>query len=336
MKRVKIACVGTNGHQIVGLLKGVDTAQLVGVAEFSDAHWAESRKACPEALADAVRYGTLEELLRKADCELVSLCGARRDEQAKAILACLAAGKHVLAEKPLCTSIADLGAIQRAAAKAGRRVWAMLPMVYAPIFQEFAEIVKRGEIGEVGHVFAQKSYKFGGKRPQDRGIDGGIIQAAIHAVSFIRSTTELEVAEISAMESAVGNDKPGQLQVELAINARLSNGALCQIVTNYLNPTIAPWWGNDQLRIFGTGGLLEVADGLTRANLFLPGGIERRELGPQHPNYIPFLLDELLTGRPCALTTRDSIRCTQIVLEAQASAVAGGTVRKLKFDEPGV
>lgn len=333
MKRVKIGCVGTNGHQIIGLLKGVEAAHLVGVAEFSDTHWAEYRKACPEVVAKAERFESLEDLLRKTDCELVSLCSARRDQQAKAILACLAAGRHVLAEKPLCTSIEDLGAIQRAAAKAGRRVWAMLPMIYAPIFQEFGEIVKRGEIGEVGHVFAQKSYKFGGKRPQDRGVDGGIIQAAIHAVSFIRSTTGLEFAEISAMESAVGNDKPGNLQVELAITARLSNGALCQIVSNYLNPGTAPWWGNDQLRIFGTRGMLEAVDGLTRGCLYLSRGNEQRDLGPQHSNYMPSLLAELRDGEPCALTMRDSIRCTKIVLEAQASATDSGKPRKLLFDD---
>lgn len=329
VKQIKIACVGTNGHQIAGLLKGLKHARLVGVAE--NAHVADYRKAYPGVMSSATVYSSLDELLARCDCDLVSLCCARRDQQAKHILACLAAGRHVLAEKPLCTSVADLAKIRRAAKKARRKVWAMLTMVNVPILVEMQRRVRKGEIGEVAQVFAQKSYKFGGNRPQDRGVDGGIIQAAIHAVSFIRSTTGLEFAEVSAMENSIGNNKKGNLQIEFAINARLSNGALCHITTNYLNPDCAPWWGNDQLRIFGTRGMVEAVDGLTRASFYVGKKPELRSLQAVHPNYLPLLLNEIATGKPAHFSMEDSLRCTQIVLEAQRSASAGGKIRRLRF-----
>lgn len=333
MRQVKVACVGTNGHQIVGLWDGLDSAKLTGLAEFDRDRLAALQRGHPRVLEGVPQFDSLAELLANCECELVSVCSARRDGQAEDILACLSAEKHVLAEKPLCTTLHDLRAIRDASARACRNVWAMLPMRYAPIFQEFERRVRAGEIGEVGQVLAQKSYKFGGNRPQDRGIDGGIIQAAVHAVSFVRSTTGLEFSAVAALDSAVGNDKTGNLQVEFAMTARLRNGALCQIVSNYLNPDTAPWWGNDQLRIFGTRGMLEVTDGLTRAALYLPTGAEHREIKPDHGSYLPDLIAQVASGKPAKLSPEDSFRCTRIAIEAQLSARDNGALRPLEWSE---
>lgn len=331
MRPVPVACVGVNGHQIVGLLKGLVSARLVGVAEFGAPALSNYRQAYPKTMDGVAVFSSLDELLQKTDCELVSICSARRDQQAKQILACLAAGRHVLAEKPLCTSLDDLRKIRRTAKQAKRNVWAMLAMVSVPVFRDFRDRIRKGALGEIAQVYAQKSYKFGGNRPQDRGVDGGIIQAAIHAVSAVRFTTGLEFREVSAMESAIGNTKKGNLQVEFAINARLSNGGLCQITTNYLNPNCAPWWGNDQLRIFGTRGMIEAVDGLSKAAFYVGRKVEARPLKVEHPNYLPLLLRDIATGRPAHFSMEDSFRCTQIVLEAQLSASAAGKVRLLRF-----
>jgi predicted dehydrogenase len=330
MKQIKIAAVGSNGHQIIPLLKGLDSAKLVAIAEFDPAREAEWKKDCPEVMA-APRFDSLETVLSKTDCQLISLCSTRRDQQARQILACLAAGRHVLAEKPLCTSLEDLEAIRAAAPRANRKVWAMLTMINLPVFREFERRIRGGELGEIGQVFAQKSYKLGGKRPQDRGVDGGIIQAAIHAVSYVRSTTGLEFAAVSAVESAVGNPQPGRLQMEFAMTARLSNGALCQIVSNYLNPASVPFWGNDQLRIWGTRGMIESVDGLTKSAVYLPNEIQRLDVPSSYPNYLADLLNELITGQPASLTMEDSFRCTQIVLEAQRSVHEAAATRSIRF-----
>jgi len=331
MKRINVAVVGSNGHQILGLLDGLKGARLVGMAEFSPTLIRQLGKRHPSVVESARRFRSLEEMLTRTDCTLVSLCAGRRDQQARQIITCLNAGRHVLAEKPLCTSLSDLKKICIAARRARRTVWAMLTMQNLPLFRSIRKRIKSGAIGEVGHVFAQKSYKFGGNRPQDRGVDGGIIQAAIHAISFVRSTTGLEFTEISARESSVGNRKKGNLQVEFAITAKLSTGALCQIITNYLNPDSAPWWGNDQLRIWGTKGMIEAVDGLTRAADYTPRGVRRQNEKVLHSNYLRDLLREIATGMPAPLTMEDSLRCTQIALEAQLSATSHGLWRILRF-----
>src|ERR1051325_3687748 len=142
MRQVKIAAVGSNGHQIIASLGGVETARLVGIAELNPG-LSDWQKAYPEILAGVPHFDALEDLLRATDCDLVSLCSARRDQQAKQILACLAAGRHVLAEKPLCTSLDDLAKIRRAAKIARRKVWAMLAMVNVPIFVEMQRHVRK-------------------------------------------------------------------------------------------------------------------------------------------------------------------------------------------------
>ena len=66
----------------------------------------------------------------------------------------LAAGKHVLCEKPLATNHADAASMARAAEDSG--VINMVNLTYrnVPALMEAARIVRRGEIGEVRHFEA--------------------------------------------------------------------------------------------------------------------------------------------------------------------------------------
>ena len=330
-KHINIAAVGSNGHQIIDLIFGLKTARLVAISNFDSVALSQIKKSYPKVLKGVPEYDSLDDVLNKSDCELVSLCSTRRDQQGDHILSCLKAGRHVLAEKPLCTSLEKLKEIRKIAQKKKLKVWAMMNMVYMPVFRNFEHLVRQGKIGEVVQVIAQKSYKFGSYRPQDRGIDGGIIQSAIHAISYVRSVTRLEFIEICAFENKVGNPGSGELQMAFALSARLSNGALCQISANYLNPNSMPQWGNDQLRIFGTRGMLEAVDSLTRVSFFSERKALRYDQKPEYPNYLSDLLKEVLTQKPAYLTMEDSLRCTEIAIEAQRSANEGGKMRCLSF-----
>jgi len=54
----------------------------------------------------AVTHGTLEAMLQEVDCDVVALgdCYGKRGQQA---ITALRAGKHVLADKPLCTRLRE-------------------------------------------------------------------------------------------------------------------------------------------------------------------------------------------------------------------------------------
>lgn len=330
MPGMKIACFGTNGHQIFGLVPRLSRARLVGVAGCPAERLAELKVKHPEAFADAAHFEGLGELLARSGAELVSICSARRDSQHEDVVRALEAGLHVYAEKPLATTASGLEVIRAAAGRSGREVRSMTGMVYSPVFREMRRLVETGELGRVVQVFAQKSYPYRDRRPQDVGTDGGLIQqAGVHAVSFVRYVTGLEFEELFARDTRLGNPKEGDLRMASQISARLTGGALCTILSNYLNPRGIGFWGNDQLRVFGTNGMAEAVDGLTRASV---------TVGDEKPRPIPIpegdavgdagLLGDyvahLLDGTEMLLSQEDSLMNTRVVVRAQESADGAG------------
>jgi len=332
MAELKVAFFGENGHQISHAIAKTPRARLVGVAGVDEARFEALRKELPEAYSQALLYGSLGKLLGKSGAELVSICSARRDEQHRHIVAALRGGLHVFAEKPLAVTMRGLDAVAEAAAKYGRVLRVMTGMIYAPAYRKMREVVASGALGAVVQAFAQKSYPYHDQRPQDRGVDGGLIeQAAVHAVSFVRYVTGLEFEELTARESSVGNPvQGGGLQMAAQISARMTGGALCAIVANYCNPKGVGFWGNDQLRVHGTRGFVESVDGNTRSLLALadakPGPLElpagKAEGDPLFTDFVSHLLDRT----PMLLSQADSIMNTRVVIRAQESATRGRTL----------
>lgn len=96
-------------------------------------------------------------LVGRDDVDLVDIC-TPGDTHAEIALAALAAGKHVLCEKPLANSVAEAEAMADAAADAaGRGVLAMVGFTYrrVPAIQLARKLVAEGRIGTVRHVRAQ-------------------------------------------------------------------------------------------------------------------------------------------------------------------------------------
>ncbi|QQQ78814.1 Gfo/Idh/MocA family oxidoreductase [Saccharothrix sp. 6-C] len=95
-------------------------------------------------------------LVARDDVGLVDIC-TPGDTHAEIALAALAAGKHVLCEKPLANTVAEAEAMAAAAEEAaGRGVRSMVAFNYrrVPAIALARKLVEEGRIGEVRHVRA--------------------------------------------------------------------------------------------------------------------------------------------------------------------------------------
>ena len=233
----------------------------------------------------------------------------------------LGAGKHVLAEKPMATTRSDLDVLRRACATSDRHLWTMLPMVYDPGFLGMKKIVQDGVIGEVVQVYALKSYPYHDSRPQEHEVDGGLLmQAGIHAVSLVGHVTGRTFEEVFAQETATGNPKSGELQMGATVACRLEGGALATVLCNYCNPPGIGYHGNDQIRVHGTKGMIELVDGFTRRRLV--AGNRAPESFPDVPpvrTYPQDMIDAVLDGSPTLLTEADGFHFTEVVIRARES-----------------
>ena len=285
---IGIGLYGENGHQVQELVRGNPRARVVAAAGFS-----------PRGLAGlgggVAGCNSLAELAARRDVELVSLCSPRRAEQARDAILCLQAGKHVYAEKPCALSEAELDEVVAAAGRAGKLFHEMAGTAFGQPYLAMREVVGSGRLGEIVQVLVQKSYPYFDKRPQDEGVDGGLLlQVGVHAVRMVEHVAGVRVRAVQAWETRLGNPAVGQLRMASAFQMGLENGGLATGIANYLNLPGVGVWGNEALTVFGTAGMVESHGGGQRTRLVIGekdwGALDVTKEGR---DYLEFVLDEI-------------------------------------------
>src|SRR3954466_1153498 len=155
---MKLGLIGLKGHQSVVLsgMKQLGGWEVVGVAE-TDAKEVERLKRDPQA-KNAIHFEDWRRLLDHTQIELCLVCdeNAARAEQ---LIALAKLGVHVVTEKPLTTTLADLKRVRAAWATAKGRLTMLPPMRHEPKYPTARRLVREGAIGEPVQASAQKSYR---------------------------------------------------------------------------------------------------------------------------------------------------------------------------------
>lgn len=138
-------------------------SQLVAIASRrAGAAQATLEKYAPqgfiEKYANSVQcYDDLEALIADANVEAI-YCPMANNEHAEWALKAINAGKHVLVEKPMALTVADIEAIEVAAIKHNVKVMEGFMYRFHPQHARVQEIVESGLIGDV--LSARASYSF--------------------------------------------------------------------------------------------------------------------------------------------------------------------------------
>jgi len=132
MGRVHANAVRAAGGRVVGIV-GSSRER----AELARAH-----------LGADPAFATLPELIDSVDVDTVHVCTPNHLHE-PVVQVALAAGKHVVCEKPLALDVAAATAMTEAASSAGRV--ATVPFVYRfhPVVREARERVRRGDLGQI-------------------------------------------------------------------------------------------------------------------------------------------------------------------------------------------
>jgi predicted dehydrogenase len=119
-------------------------AELVGAASSS----VSSSRAAAERLGLEAAFDSVAALVADPDIDVIHVCTPNATHAAIA-RAALEAGKHVICEKPLATSVTD--AAELVALAADRRLVAAVPFVYRfhPMAREARARIARGDIGRL-------------------------------------------------------------------------------------------------------------------------------------------------------------------------------------------
>jgi len=101
--------------------------------------------------ADAYRFAELRAMVERADVDVVFVLGPNALHREHALVA-IEAGRHVVVEKPLATTIADARSIVEFAARRGVVVGYAENQVFSPVIVEARERVASGALGRVRRV----------------------------------------------------------------------------------------------------------------------------------------------------------------------------------------
>jgi predicted dehydrogenase len=101
----------------------------------------------------------LEAVLGRADVHAVTICSTN-DTHAELAVAAAGAGKHIMMQKPMATTVADCDRIVAALEQAGVQYYQSHNLRFDPLHQAVKGLVERGEIGRIAIARRRHSHAF--------------------------------------------------------------------------------------------------------------------------------------------------------------------------------
>jgi len=328
---LRFAFAGFRHGHIFSLLEKVrrePECELVAACEHDPA----TREQLAASGKVAITHDSLEGMLAEVPCDVVAI-GDYYGARGSLAIQALTAGKHVILDKPVCTSLDELDRIESLAANKGLAVGCQLDLRVSPTLQTLRRVIHGGEIGDVLTVsFSGQHPLLYGTRPEWYflpGCHGGTINdIAIHAFDAIPWLTGRDIAEVVA--ARVWNGKTPQVptfQDCAQFMLRLDNGGGVLGDVSYLAPNrcgyaVRQYW---RFTVHGTKGMAEIRNGDPNVMVATDEDAQPRELpATADANARDYFRDFLacVAGREgeADLTTRCVFGAARLALTAQRTA----------------
>jgi len=209
MKKVKVLLLGSAfaaDLHMDAYARYPELVEIVGVVDKDPARI--DRLVSAYNLTNIKRYDDYVAAIADCECDLVDVC-LPNFLHADAAVKGLEAGRHVLVEKPLATTVEDAEGVVAASKKAGKHIYYAEDWLFAPAIVRALEVVASGKIGDVKYIRAQESHS-GSHSPFAQTIKfcggGSMVHLGIHPVAFVLSLKNNRWTELVAMTSGGGEN----------------------------------------------------------------------------------------------------------------------------------
>ena len=221
---VAVAGLGGWGPNLARSLAEARGARLTALCDLSPSRLAEAARRFPGARA----YLRMEDCLKDPSVQAVAVA-LPAASHAEAALACLRAGKDVLVEKPMATTLADARRMAAEARRRGRILGVGHTFEYNPAVDMIRRMVRRGELGRIQYALSRR-LSLGSVR---KDVDA-LWNLAPHDISILTQVLGQAPIRVSARGAS-------WLQKSIADLAFLElgfpGGTLAQVQVSWLFPT---------------------------------------------------------------------------------------------------
>ena len=213
-------------------------------------------------------YDSVDELLADPEIDAVSVCVAN-DAHAEITIKALNAGKHVLCEKPMATTLSACEEMAAAANKAGKKLMIDQNQRLAKAHVKAKKLLAQGEIGKV--ITFKTTFGHGG--PETWSVDGGsntwffdkkrasmgaMADLGIHKTDLIQYLLDTKVVQTTAVVTTLDKRYQDGKLIDVDDNAiciyKMGNGVIGTMTASWT------YYGaeDNSTILYGTKGIMKI------------------------------------------------------------------------------
>lgn len=305
-----------------GALSKIPDAELAGIYDSN-----RNRGLSAAAFHNTDYYPCLSDLLA-SDIHGVIVC-SENAMHVDDVIAAAGAGKHVLCEKPIATTVQDATAMIEECRRKNVVLATAFPVRHAPPVVRAKEVIDSGAIGQIIAVNATNHGKMPGGWFIDRKLSGGgaVLDHTVHVADILRWFLQDEVksvyAEVDTRMHDIDIDDCGMLLMEF------ESGVFATLDPSWSRPEAYPTWGDVTMEIVGTEGVISLdvfAQVLVEAN-DSDGKVLYRNWGDNMDLLlVRDFIQAILKGQEPAADGFCGLKALEVALAAYESASTGKPV----------
>lgn len=283
------------------------------------------------ALYRCKAYATLAELLESKSVDAISLCTPDHlhYDDSRAVVA---AGKHLLLEKPITTDPDQADDLTLLAEAADVVVMPGQTLRFEARYCHARDLVATGGIGDIQHGYLRRDNKLSVAR-RAAGRTSVAYFLGIHDIDALQWIAGQRVTQVQAMATHA-TEESGRQALGVLGTLRLSGGGVVQVESAWNLPEDYPTELDAAFRLVGSSGVISVHSfdaGIhvagSRFELPMPGGAPRYG-APQGPLALELesFLRACRNGTPPPVTMREAASAVKVVAALHEALKTGGTV----------
>ncbi len=219
--------------QVIGPIRRAGRSELVAVASRDQAEADEYARAkgIPRA------YATYDTLLAQDDIDVI-YNPLPNTLHAEWTIKAMEAGKHVLCEKPMVVSLAELEQIERAQARTGAKVFEAVKYLHHPQTQRIQEMLESGTWGRLKMVQGWLHFFLPPDDTENIRLQPEMAGGCFWDVGVYPSTYAIAISGGRAPEEVVAYQEvgPSGVDVHMNVQMRFGNGVVAQISSSFRTP----------------------------------------------------------------------------------------------------
>lgn len=225
------------------------------------------------------------------------------------------AGKHVLCEKPMCTSVSDAKAMIAACKAANVKLMIAYRLHYEPTTLRAIKLIQDGELGQVQSIVSSNGFnERAGEWRLNKSLSGGgpLLDVGIYCLNAMRYLTGEEPEKFAGFVSTIDHDgRFDTVEENTSWTMKFPSGILAACATTYGGKMPGLY------RVFGSKGWLEVG-GFGYQGLRLQASFSGGGAGSAVTN-----LDELNQEKDPKQFEREADHFTECILTNKTPKTAG-------------